>query len=212
MARPPRVSPARILAAAAVEFASQGYAGARVDRIARRARVNKAMLYYHFGSKQALYQALLRTTFTSAAERLRAIGSSGATPADMLDRAIEAIAQFIAEHRFFPAIVLREVAGGGTHLDRHTLAALTAVPQAFGAIIRRGVQCGAFRPVHPVAAYFSLIAPLVFYMAAAPIRRELADARLLDVAALSPETFVTHVQETMRRALSAEARGRRSKS
>ena len=60
MARPARVSPDRILAAAAVEFAARGYAGARVDRIARRARVNKAMLYYHFRSKQGLYRALLR--------------------------------------------------------------------------------------------------------------------------------------------------------
>ena len=61
MARPGRVSPDRILAAAAaLEFAARGFAGARVDRIARRARVNKAMLYYHFGSKQRLYRALLR--------------------------------------------------------------------------------------------------------------------------------------------------------
>ena len=44
MSRPARVSPDRILAAAALEFAERGYAGARVDRIARRARVNKAML------------------------------------------------------------------------------------------------------------------------------------------------------------------------
>ena len=50
MSRPARVSPDAILAAAALEFAERGFAGARVDRIARRARVNKAMLYYHFKS------------------------------------------------------------------------------------------------------------------------------------------------------------------
>ena len=66
MPRPARVSPDRILAAAAVEFAARGFAGARVDRIARRARVNKAMLYYHFHSKQGLYRTLLRRTFTTA--------------------------------------------------------------------------------------------------------------------------------------------------
>jgi AcrR family transcriptional regulator len=58
MARPARVSPDRILAAAAAEFAERGFAGARVDRIARRARVNKAMIYYHFASKQRLYRVL----------------------------------------------------------------------------------------------------------------------------------------------------------
>ena len=60
MPRRPRVSPDRILAAAAAEFAERGFGGARVDRIARRARVNKAMLYYHFRSKRELYRTLLR--------------------------------------------------------------------------------------------------------------------------------------------------------
>ena len=46
---------ARVAAAAAAEFAAHGFAAARVDRIARRARVNKAMIYYHFASKRALY-------------------------------------------------------------------------------------------------------------------------------------------------------------
>ena len=212
MARPQKVSPERILAAAAVEFASRGYSGARVDGIARRARVNKAMLYYHFGSKQAIYQALLRSVFASVAERLRAIAASDASPAEMLDRAISEIAVFTGEHPHFPGIMLREIAGGGTHLDRETLATLTAVPKAFGAIVTKGVQSGDFRPMHPIAAYFTLIAPIVFYMAAAPIRKELAEARLLDIAALSQDSFVTHVQDTMRRAFASEpARQRRSK-
>src|SRR5918999_6170112 len=103
MARPARVSPDRILAAAALEFAARGYAGARVDRIARRARVNKAMLYYHFHSKQGLYRALLRDTFTRAGDRLRAIAASDAPPTQQLDRVVAAIGDFIREHAFFPA-------------------------------------------------------------------------------------------------------------
>jgi len=212
MARPQKVSPERILAAAAVEFASRGYSGARVDGIARRARVNKAMLYYHFGSKQAIYQALLRSVFTSVAERMRAISASGAAPPAMLDRAIAELAAFTGEHPHFPAIMLREVAGGGTHLDRETLAALTAVPKAFSAIVLQGVQTGVFRPMHPFAAYLTMIAPIIFYMAAAPIRKELAEARLLDIGALSPDRFVAHVQDTIGRAFSSEAaHQRRSK-
>lgn len=45
--------------AAAVEFAGRGYAGARVDRLAATARVNKRMLYHYFGDKQGLYRAVL---------------------------------------------------------------------------------------------------------------------------------------------------------
>jgi len=208
MSRPARVSPDRILAAAALEFAERGYAGARVDRIARRARVNKAMLYYHFHSKQGLYRALLRQIFSRASARLRAIAASDRPPAEKIDRAIAGIAGFIREHAFFPAIMLREVAEGGAHLDRETLATLAAVPHAVGTIIADGIARKAFRPVHPLAAYFTMLAPLVVYHAGAPIRSELAAEHLVDGGALAPDAFVRHVQETMRRALASEPSAR----
>jgi TetR/AcrR family transcriptional regulator len=50
----------RILAAALAEFSAHGFAGARVDTIARRARGNKRMLYHYFGNKEALFTAVLR--------------------------------------------------------------------------------------------------------------------------------------------------------
>jgi TetR/AcrR family transcriptional regulator len=204
MPRPARVSPDRILAAAAVEFAGRGYGGARVDRIARRARVNKAMLYYHFRSKQGLYRALLRQTFARAAQRLDAIAGSDAPPDLKLDRAIAAVAAFIKEHAFFPAIMLREIAEGGTHLDRETLAVLAAVPRAAAAIFADGVRQGVFRPVNPLAAYFTMFAPIAMYLAGAPIRRQLAARHLTGAALLTPDAFVAHMQETLRRGLAAE--------
>jgi AcrR family transcriptional regulator len=70
MARPPKKAPAmprnpersraRILAAALKEFAAKGFAGARVDAIARRASINKRMLYHYFGDKEELFKAVLR--------------------------------------------------------------------------------------------------------------------------------------------------------
>jgi AcrR family transcriptional regulator len=50
----------RILSAALREFAAKGFAGARVDAIARRADINKRMLYHYFGNKEKLFRAVLR--------------------------------------------------------------------------------------------------------------------------------------------------------
>src|SRR5271154_621816 len=50
----------RILVAALKEFAAKGFAGARVDVIARRAAINKRMLYHYFGNKEKLFRAVLR--------------------------------------------------------------------------------------------------------------------------------------------------------
>src|SRR5688572_8933865 len=60
----------RLFAAAATEFAARGFAGASVDRIAGAAGLNKAMIYYHFTSKAALYRDILREMFEAVARRV----------------------------------------------------------------------------------------------------------------------------------------------
>jgi AcrR family transcriptional regulator len=58
--RNPERTRERILAAALKEFATHGFAGARVDAIARHAAINKRMLYHYFGDKEDLFRAILR--------------------------------------------------------------------------------------------------------------------------------------------------------
>ncbi len=205
MPRPARVSPDRILDAAALEFAARGFGGARVDRIARRAHVNKAMLYYHFKSKQGLYRALLRRVFSLAAARMAAIAAGAGAPADKLDRVIAGFGELIREHQYLPAIMLREVAEAGVHLDRETLATLAAVPRAVTGVIEEGIAAGAFRRVHPVFAYFTMLAPIVMFLGAAPIRHEVEHLRLIKLDAPSPDEFIRSVQIAIHRAFAHDA-------
>jgi AcrR family transcriptional regulator len=58
--RNPQQTQQRILEAAMQEFSAKGFAGARVDVIARRARINKRMLYHYFGDKEGLFREVLR--------------------------------------------------------------------------------------------------------------------------------------------------------
>jgi AcrR family transcriptional regulator len=59
-ARDPEATQKRILKAALHEFSTHGFAGGRVDAIARAARINKRMLYHYFGDKEALFREVLR--------------------------------------------------------------------------------------------------------------------------------------------------------
>ena len=52
-----------LLAAATEEFAEKGLAGARVEEIAARTATSKHMIYYHFGSKEGLYSAVLERAY-----------------------------------------------------------------------------------------------------------------------------------------------------
>jgi AcrR family transcriptional regulator len=58
--RDPKRTRLRILEAALEEFAAKGFAGARVDAIARNAAINKRMLYHYFGGKEGLFQEVVR--------------------------------------------------------------------------------------------------------------------------------------------------------
>src|SRR4051794_656269 len=72
-ARDPAATQARILAAAKAEFARKGLAGARVDAIAARAKVNKRMIYHYFASKDRLFLAVLEAAYEDIRARERAL-------------------------------------------------------------------------------------------------------------------------------------------
>src|SRR3954465_2314755 len=96
----------RIFLAAAAEFASRGHAGAKIDRIARPARLNKAMIYYHFTSKAALYRAILRDMFGAVRRRVVEIARSPARPQEKVRRYVAAIAGEAEARPHFPPIWL----------------------------------------------------------------------------------------------------------
>jgi TetR/AcrR family transcriptional regulator len=62
----------RIVSAGQKEFAAHGFAGARTDAIARRARVNERMIFYCFDSKEGLYRAVLARKLSAEAGMIEA--------------------------------------------------------------------------------------------------------------------------------------------
>src|SRR3954471_13412674 len=100
----------RVFDAAAAEFAGRGYAGANVDRIARAARLNKAMIYYHFKSKGDLYREILSDMFQAVRAGVVDAASSPAAPDAKIRGYIDAIATAAEARPHFPPIWLREIA------------------------------------------------------------------------------------------------------
>src|SRR5829696_5931674 len=184
----------RIFRAAAQEFASRGYAGANVDRIARAARLNKAMIYYHFKSKAALYREILRDMFGAVRTRVAVVAASADPPEDKIRAYVAAIAMEAEARPHFPPIWLREIAEGAEHVDDVTLGYVRDVLGALGGIIAEGVRAGRFQPAHPLVVQGGIIAPLMFFLATAPLRRKIAKAGVEGVDAVSRDMVVTHIQ------------------
>ena len=167
-----------VVAAAADAFSRRGFDGVGVDDIARVADVNKAMIYYHFQDKLALYRFIVCDMLREAGARVTAIADLDVTPQDKVARFIEAFVNLTDSRPYFPTLMMREIAEGAPHLDPDTLALMRTVFMTFGRILSEGQASGVFRAVHPVLAYLSIIAPLMFNAAreraaAAPGRDQL---------------------------------------
>jgi TetR/AcrR family transcriptional regulator len=88
----------RIVAAAREEFARRGFEGARVDQIARRAGVNKQLLFYYFHSKRGLFSAVLTRGAAELERALSDLPFSGDRPIDRIRAALAAQFDFLAAH------------------------------------------------------------------------------------------------------------------
>ena len=98
----PEKSQAAILRAAVAEFGEHGIAGARTDAIARAARVNKALLYYYFEDKDALYEAVLDHVFSGLRDRLMPVLESDLEPREKLLEYAGRYFDYIAANPRFP--------------------------------------------------------------------------------------------------------------
>jgi hypothetical protein len=72
---------------------------------------------------------------------------------------------------------------------------------AVGTMVQHVVAAGTVRKIRPMAASFTMLAPIVFYRAGQPIRKELAARHLANVASLMPEVFIDELQQAVRLAL-----------
>ena len=184
----------RLFAAAATEFAARGFAGANVDRIAAAARLNKAMIYYHFHSKAALYREILRDMFQAVLARVRAAAASAAAPDEKVRLFVEAIAAEAEVRPHFPPIWFREIAEGGTHLDAAILKDIAGIVQTLGGIVEEGVRRGRFQPVSPLLVHGGIVGPLLLFFASRNLRRRIERSGAKGVSQFASEQVVAHVQ------------------
>ncbi len=163
----------RILAVAAEEFASHGFGGARVDDIAARARVNKAMLYYYVGDKDALYTTVL---FDVLADVLATVATSVAmvkSPEGRLRAAVDAIVRAAAGRPHLAPLLLREIASGGASLPEPLLAQVRLLSQILTDILAWGAAGGTFRAVDPVITQMALVGSVLVLIAGTSVARRL---------------------------------------
>jgi AcrR family transcriptional regulator len=196
-----------LLAAGTALFAERGYEGTPVSAIAEAARVNKAMINYHFGGKRKLYLAIVTAAFQDIVRRAERLTRADRPAPDLLRELIALIAETATQRNpHFPAMMLREVLAGGKHLGADTIAYPLRVAEVVRRIVERGVRERTFRPVDPLLTHLTLVGSLLFFRATARLRARLTAAGHLGGQAPDAATYVRHIQELIIHGLAAPGR------
>jgi TetR/AcrR family transcriptional regulator len=166
-----------ILRAAIREFSAHGLAGARTDAIAESAKVNKALLYYYFKSKNGLYAAAIEEVSATAAERALSAFDPGRSPGDRLLRTALSHFDRILTQRDFQSLMQQEmvrVRRGESEampvLVRNVFKPLMGKLQE---AVQEGVETGELCRMDWLHVIYSVLGANVLYFLSAPMMRML---------------------------------------
>ena len=161
----------RILDTAAQVFAESGYDGARMDGIAERANVNKALIYYHIGDKMALYSRVLHEIFGDVADRMAQNMSLQATPKEKIRAYMLSIRQTLKKHPHLPPIMMHELAAGGRNLPDIVADDLVAIIGLISAAVSEGHQQGEFQNINPFILHLMVIGGISYFKTSGGLRQ-----------------------------------------
>lgn len=175
--RRPEKSRASILRAAVGEFAEHGIAGARTDAIAQAARVNKALLYYYFKDKDALYEAVLDHVFSGLRDRLMPVLESELEPREKMLEYAGRYFDYIAANPRFPRVVqgewMRMGPKGNPQMLRIAREYFAPIYKRVSEMLREGAEKRQFREVNPMDFLPTMVGIIIFYFSTAPAMKTL---------------------------------------
>src|SRR5882724_10730583 len=165
--RDPERTRAAILNAATQEFTAKGLTGARVDAIAKRARVNKRMIYHYFGDKDGLYLAVLEATYAAIRNAELALHLTDRDPVDGMRELVLFTWRYFLAHPEFLSLLGTENLHKAAYLRRSRCIRELHSPLVgmISSLLERGAKERVFRKgVDPVELYVTIAALGFFYL------------------------------------------------
>lgn len=99
----------KILAAARQVFIEKGYDGARMQEIANRASINKALLHYYFRSKEKLFMKIFEEAFKQFIPKVGSIIMSDLSFDLKLKKFIETYINLLLDNPYLPIFIINEI-------------------------------------------------------------------------------------------------------
>ncbi len=188
----------RLLRTAQRLFARHGYRGASVRRITEEAGTNLGAITYHFGSKDALYQAVLSQLIDPLLQRATAAVSEDAPPLDRVESLMRAIFDHMLSNADVPCLMMHQMTMAGQFPAPGRRAQLE-VRGMLEALVKEGQKDGSIRKGDPSLLALSVVAQPIYFALA---WRPLAEVHGVDLSDGSVRTnLVAHAIDFARRGL-----------
>lgn len=183
--RDPDATRQRILSAAVKEFSAEGYSGARVDAICKRARANPRMIYHYFGDKDGLYVTVLEHVLSELRREELKLEVDHVAPLTGMMQLFNFIHAHFGAHPELIPLLSGENLLRARFLRRSVKAPIVASPliELIARLLERGVNEGDFRSgIDPLQLYVTMVALSYFHRSNAHTLSVLFRTDLLDPA------------------------------
>ena len=178
----------RILETAAALFGEHGFDGVSTTEIARAADVNKAMIFYYFGSKEKLYSAVFGTFAVTLRDRMQAVLEKTEPGLPSLEMFVRTHIGYLREHRDMIHLIIRELLtyqGGASSLSpilQERFPVIGGIRDMLEKMIADAHDRGQIRDVDTLQTIVNIISLDIFFFLGKPI------VHLL-IPQLDPDTF-----------------------
>lgn len=161
----------KIFDAAHEVFIQKGMDGAKMQEIADRAGINKALLHYYYRSKEKLYEAVARVILGQAAPVVSRLIESGLPLEEKIRHFIDFYIGVISKNPFIPLFIISEI---NKHPERFIEAILPKElpkPQVFMRQVEEEIAAGRIRPINPKHLIINIVSMCIFPFIAKPMAR-----------------------------------------
>lgn len=161
----------KIFEAAHEIFTQKGMDGAKMQEIADRAGINKALLHYYYRTKEKLYESVARAIIGKAIPAIRQIIESELPLEEKITQFIETYIGIISRNPFIPLFILSEI---NKHPERFIDTIVPKdlpKPEVFFRQVEAEIAAGRIRPIKPQHLIVNVISMCVFPFVGKPMMR-----------------------------------------
>lgn len=161
----------KIFEAAREVFTKKGMDGAKMQEIADRAGINKALLHYYYRSKEKLYEMVARAIMSKVLPVIRQLVESDLPLEEKIRRFIDFYMDIIGRNPFIPLFVVTEINKRPEHFFEAILPRELPRPHLFFRQVEEEIAAGRIRPIKPQHLLVNMVSMCIFPFIGKPMMR-----------------------------------------